>query len=140
LRPVGGAIADRFGGIRSLRQFYISAAVALIFAALGHQLYFSLFTLLIASGALGMANGAVFQLLPQRFGKDIGVMTGLVGAGGGLGGFYLASSLGYSKGLTGSYASGLLVFSGLCFLAIVGLVMVRARWTTTWGATAEARI
>jgi NNP family nitrate/nitrite transporter-like MFS transporter len=140
LRPVGGAIADRLGGIRSLRQFYIAAAVALASAALGHQLYFSMAALLVASGALGMANGAVFQLLPQRFAKDIGVMTGLVGAGGGLGGFYLASSLGFSKGLTGSYALGLLAFSGLCGLAIAGLGVVKMRWTTTWGATAEARI
>ena len=61
-----------------------------------------------------MANGAVFQLLPQRFGKDIGVMTGLVGCGGGVGGFYLASSLGLAKGLTGSYAAGFLIFAGLC--------------------------
>ena len=44
--------------------------------------------------ALGMGNGAVFQLVPQRFRKEIGVMTGLVGMAGGVGGFYLASSLG----------------------------------------------
>ena len=53
--------------------------------------------------ALGIGNGAVFQLVPQRFRKEIGVMTGLVGMAGGVGGFYLASSLGYSKQLTGSY-------------------------------------
>ena len=87
-----------------------------------------------------MANGSVFQLLPQRFGKDIGVMTGLVGAFGGLGGFYLASSLGYSKGLTGSYLTGLLIFSGLCFTAMLGLGLVKTRWRTTWGALAGARI
>jgi len=50
--------------------------------------------------ALGMGNGAVFQLVPQRFAREIGVMTGLVGMTGGLGGFYLASSLGYSKQFT----------------------------------------
>jgi NNP family nitrate/nitrite transporter-like MFS transporter len=87
-----------------------------------------------------MANGSVFQLLPQRFGKDIGVMTGLVGAGGGLGGFYMASSLGYSKGLTGSYLTGFLLFASLCFLATVGLSLVKGRWRTTWGAMAAARI
>jgi NNP family nitrate/nitrite transporter-like MFS transporter len=48
-----------------------------------------------------MGNGAVFQLVPQRFRSEIGVMTGLVGMTGGLGGFYLASSLGYSKQFTG---------------------------------------
>jgi MFS transporter, NNP family, nitrate/nitrite transporter len=87
-----------------------------------------------------MANGSVFQLLPQRFAKDIGVMTGLVGCGGGLGGFLLASSLGYSKGLTGSYQPGLLAFAALAVFALVGLALVKTRWRTTWGATAAARI
>jgi NNP family nitrate/nitrite transporter-like MFS transporter len=87
-----------------------------------------------------MANGSVFQLLPQRFAKDIGVMTGLVGCGGGLGGFFLASSLGYSKGLTGDYLAGLLTFSCLCLCALVGLSLVKRRWRTTWGALAAARI
>jgi MFS transporter, NNP family, nitrate/nitrite transporter len=140
LRPVGGAIADRIGGIRSLRRFYVAGALALLVAALGHSLYLNLAFLVLASGSLGMANGAVFQLLPQKFGKEIGVMTGLVGAGGGLGGFYLASSLGYSKGLTGSYTAGLIVFSGVCLLASGGLALVKNRWRSTWGATAAARI
>jgi len=140
LRPVGGAIADRIGGIRSLYRFYTIAGLALVASAFIHHLAFNLVTLVIASGALGMANGSVFQLLPQRFGKDIGVMTGLVGAGGGVGGFYLASSLGYSKGLTGSYLAGFLVFASLCFLATIGLSMVKTRWRTTWGALANARI
>lgn len=140
LRPVGGAWADRAGGIRALYRFYLTAALALLAAALGHNLYFVLAMLLVASGALGMGNGSVFQLLPQRFGKDIGVMTGLVGAGGGVGGFYLASSLGLSKGLTGSYLAGFCVFAGLCLLAIAGLSIVKMRWRTTWGAVAGARI
>jgi MFS transporter, NNP family, nitrate/nitrite transporter len=140
LRPAGGALADRIGGIRTLYRFYTVASLALILAAVGHQLVFNLVMLIIASGSLGMANGSVFQLLPQRFGKDLGVMTGLVGAGGGVGGFYLASSLGYSKGLTGSYLAGLTIFALLCCCAIVGLGVVKTRWRTTWGLLAKARI
>ena len=67
-------------------------------------------------------------------------MTGLVGAGGGIGGFYLASSPGFSKGLTGSYQYGFFIFASLCLLAIVGLTVVKARWRSTWGAFAGARI
>ena len=67
-------------------------------------------------------------------------MTGLVGAAGGIGGFYLASSLGYSKGLTGSYILGLTVFAGLCVIAIGGLCLVKTRWRSTWGALSGARI
>ncbi len=140
LRPVGGAVADRIGGIRSLFQFYIIAALALAATAFSHSLYINLTTLVVSSAALGMANGAVFQLLPQRFARDIGVMTGLVGAAGGVGGFYLASSLGYSKGLTGSYSIGLLAFASFCIVAVGGLCLVKSRWRTTWGALSGARI
>jgi NNP family nitrate/nitrite transporter-like MFS transporter len=86
--------------------------------------------------ALGAGNGAVFQLVPQRFRREIGVMTGLVGMAGGIGGFYLASSLGYAKQLTGSYQLGFLVFAGLALLALAGLFGVKSRWRTTWGSSA----
>lgn len=140
LRPVGGAIADRVGGIRALYYFYLIAAAALATAAMKLALPGNVAALCVASAALGMANGSVFQLLPQRFPREIGVMTGLVGASGGIGGFYLASSLGYSKGLTGSYLVGLLIFAGLCFCATLGLTVVKTRWRSTWGALVEARI
>jgi NNP family nitrate/nitrite transporter-like MFS transporter len=93
---------------------------------------------MLAMGTLGFGNGAVFQLVPQRFRKEIGVMTGLVGMAGGAGGFYLAASLGYIKGQTGSYQLGLLIFAGLSFVALVGLTVVKQRWRTTWGAAAIA--
>ena len=139
-RPIGGALADRLGGIRALYIFYVIAGLSLTAAAFLHSLWFCALAFFLASGAFGMANGSVFQLLPQRFSKDIGVMTGLVGCGGGIGGFLLASSLGYSKGLTGSYLVGLLTFAALCGVALVGLGLVKTRWRTTWGATAAARI
>lgn len=139
-RPVGGAIADRLGGIRSLHVLFISAAASLVLAAFAGSLLLSAIGFFLASGAFGMANGSVFQLLPQRFAKDIGVMTGLVGCGGGLGGFLLASSLGFSKGWTGSYTAGVLGFAILCVLALIGLGLVKTRWRTTWGAVAQARI
>ena len=139
-RPIGGALADRLGGIRALYIFYVIAGFSLTAAAFLHSLWLCALAFFLASGAFGMANGSVFQLLPQRFSKDIGVMTGLVGCGGGIGGFLLASSLGYSKGLTGSYLAGLLTFAALCGVALVGLGLVKTRWRTTWGATAAARI
>ena len=88
--------------------------------------------------ALGMGNGSVFQLVPQRFRQEIGVMTGLVGMTGGVGGFYLASSLGFSKQFTGSYQAGLLVFAILALVALVGLTSIKSRWRTTWGAVPGA--
>ena len=61
-------------------------------------------------------------------------MTGLVGMAGGVGGFYLASSLGYSRQVTGSYQAGFLVFAALALVALTGLTRVKTRWRTTWGA------
>ncbi|MEQ1666917.1 MAG: MFS transporter, partial [Sulfuriferula sp.] len=84
--------------------------------------------------ALGVGNGAVFQLVPQRFRREIGVMTGFVGMAGGVGGFYLASSLGYSHKVTGSYQIGFVIFACLAVVALVGLTRVKSRWRTTWGA------
>ncbi len=62
------------------------------------------------------------------------------GMAGGVGGFYLAASLGYIKGLTGDYQIGLLIFAGLCFVALAGLALVKARWRTTWGAAATSGV
>jgi MFS transporter, NNP family, nitrate/nitrite transporter len=135
VRPIGGAVADRVGGIRSLSAMYVGAAACLVVVAVGlPQAGTALVVFALAMLCLGMGNGAVFQLVPQRFRKEIGVMTGIVGMAGGLGGFYLASSLGFSKQLTGSYSLGFLIFAGLALLALAGLVGVKTRWRTTWGA------
>ena len=86
----------------------------------------------IAMLAFGTGNGAVFQLVPQRFAKEIGILTGLVGMAGGIGGFYLASSLGFAKQLTGSFAPGFLIFAGLAMIALVGLTLVKSSWRASW--------
>ena len=135
VRPIGGGVADRIGGIRSLTAMYALAAVFLGIVSIGlPQAWMALSVFVLAMLALGMGNGAVFQLVPQRFRKEIGVMTGLVGMAGGVGGFWLASSLGYSRQITGSYQAGFLIFAALAIAALVGLTSVKTRWRTTWGA------
>ena len=134
VRPIGGAVADRVGGVRSLTIMYAVAAVALGVASTGlPQAWMALCVFVVAMLAFGMGNGAVFQLVPQRFRQEIGVMTGLVGMIGGLGGFYLASSLGLSKQLTGGYGAGFLLFAGLAALALLAITGVKRRWRSTWG-------
>lgn len=139
-RPIGGALADRLGGTRSLTVCYLIAGIMLMLVGHAAGLVASIVLFTIALGALGAGNGAVFQLLPQRFNKELGIMTGLVGAGGGFGAFFLATSLGWSKGHTGSYIIGLSSFAALCFCAATGLTLVKARWRNSWGALATARI
>jgi len=141
VRPLGGWLADRVGGIRTLLTMYIIASVLLVIMSFGQPTYQSALMVIIPTMAiLGMGNGAVFQLVPQRFRKEIGVMTGLVGMAGGVGGFYLASSLGVIKQATGSYQVGILIFAGLAALAVLGLTGVKTRWRTTWGAATTAKV
>jgi NNP family nitrate/nitrite transporter-like MFS transporter len=138
VRPLGGALADRIGGIKTLTFVYLLAAVLLALISTGPaKLPVALALFLLVMVTLGAGNGAVFQLVPQRFRKEIGVMTGLVGFGGGVGGFYLASSLGFARELTGSSSSGFLIFAGLALIALIGLTSVKKRWRTTWGAAIQ---
>ncbi|BAK76291.1 nitrate/nitrite transporter [Pseudogulbenkiania sp. NH8B] len=135
MRPLGGALADRVGGIRALLVMYTIAALMLGVVGFNlPQAYAALALFVGAMLALGCGNGAVFQLVPQRFRKEIGVMTGLVGMAGGIGGFLLAAGLGFVKQSTGNYQIGLWLFASLGLVAWFGLHSVKLRWRTTWGA------
>ena len=139
IRPLGGALADRVGGVRTLSVVYVLAALGLALASFQQPSpWVALALFLFVMMSLGAGNGAVFQLAPQRFSKEIGVITGFVGAMGGAGGFYLASSLGWAKQVTGSYQVGLLAFAALALLALLGLNGVKARWRKTWPELAGA--
>jgi len=141
LRPVGGAIADKIGGVKSLYFFYgIVALLAIINATLQVPFFLAIFILFLIMANLGMANGAVFQLVPQRFGKDIGIMTGIIGCAGGLGGTALIKTLGWSKGAFDGYTTGFLIFALVVVVALIGLSLVKTRWRTTWGLVAGGRI
>jgi len=119
--------------VRTLTTMYIIAGIGLVVLSTRMPtIYLAEAVLIIAMGALGMGNGAVFQLVPVRFRQQIGIMTGLVGAFGGVGGFYLAASLGVAKQATGSYQIGLLGFAGLALIALAGLTFIKKKWRTTW--------
>jgi len=138
-RPFGGALADRIGGTRALSVIYALVAAMLLAVNQGNLPVAATVAIFVAGmAALGMGNGAVFQLVPQRFGEDVGLMTGLVGMTGGAGGFYLAASLGYAKQFTGSYAFGFVVFAFLAMVAWAGITSVRPRWRRD--ALAVARV
>jgi NNP family nitrate/nitrite transporter-like MFS transporter len=108
------------------------------FVALPFWAAISVMFLIMAN--LGMANGSVFQLVPQRFGRDIGIMTGLIGAAGGLGGSALIKTFGWSQSSFDGYSAGFLIFAGMVMVAILGISMVKTRWRTTWGVNIGAKI
>jgi NNP family nitrate/nitrite transporter-like MFS transporter len=131
-RPVGGWLADKLGGIRMLLLLY--SGVAILMACISGLPGLGLVTvmLFIMMMMLGMGNGAVFQLVPQRFRKEIGIITGIVGAAGGLGGFFLPKILGNIKQATGSYSTGFLVLSGIALVCVVTILVFQKNWKSTW--------
>jgi NNP family nitrate/nitrite transporter-like MFS transporter len=128
LRPVGGYVADRFGGVPALRLLLVGAAVGLAGVAGAGSLAAAVAVLGATMGLLGMGNGAIFQMVPQRFGDRIGAATGGIGAAGGIGGFLLPSALGVLRETTGNYASGFLALAvaGLGCLGL--LLLLHGRW------------
>src|SRR6266566_4718112 len=165
-RPIGGWLADRFGGLKALQFLFTLVSLAYLtmaflpkgpapimvdavvsakvagwaFADLPGVAWVAVAVFCVGAMGLGMGNGSVFQLVPLRFRQEIGVITGLVGAAGGVGGFFLAKALGMSKEMTGDFKLGFLVFSGLALLGLVGIVAVKTRWRTTWGAVSGAQV
>jgi len=139
LRPVGGVLADRLGGYRMLLALLTGACVCLGLTATLPPVFLAVTFLAIAMGMLGMGNGSVFQLVPQRFPDRVGIMTGIVGAAGGLGGFLLPSLLGSMKDATGSFSTGFKILA-CCFLAgVVLLAYLRNVWRQSWPAHAAHR-
>jgi NNP family nitrate/nitrite transporter-like MFS transporter len=140
VRPVGGYLADRFGGIRLLSSLFGMIAVLMFAISRLPALPLATGLLFLSMALLGMGNGVVFQLVPQRFHREIGVVTGLVGATGGLGGFLLPSLLGVLKDVAGSYGAGFLVFGAAALGGALLLSRVQHTWQRSWAIPASATV
>ena len=73
---------------------------------------------------LGLGTGAVFKLVPQWFPDRVGAVTGVVGAAGGLGGFFPPLVMALVKSATGSYALGFIL---MAVVAAISLLVLRAQ-------------
>jgi NNP family nitrate/nitrite transporter-like MFS transporter len=121
LRPYGGKLADRWGGRTVLRWVFPATLVAALLMVFPNMAIFTMGALGMAA-AIGLGNGAIFQLVPEYFPQAVGTVTGLVGAAGGLGGFFPPLVLGAVKQATGSFMLGfvsLAFFAGVCWLVVV---------------------
>jgi NNP family nitrate/nitrite transporter-like MFS transporter len=130
-RPIGGILSDRLGGSRVLAFLLIPIAAAYGLESQQPGLHAMVGLLGVSMLCLGLGNGAVFQMVPQRFQRDLGAITGVIGAVGGIGGFALPTLLGSVREYTGSFAIG---FAALAALAAVAalclrvLISARGRW------------
>lgn len=131
-RPVGGAIADRVGGVRVLAAVYAAVPLFLVAPVLGAPLPLTLAALMLAMAGLGLGNGAVFQLVPKRFGRNVGLATGVTGAAGGLGGFLLPAMMGIERELTGSYGPGFVIYAVSLAYMFLCLQALQSGWRFTW--------
>jgi MFS transporter, NNP family, nitrate/nitrite transporter len=121
-RPLGGSLADRIGGTRVLTWVFAAVAVCAVFMCCPSITVFSVGALGMAA-AVGLGNGAVFKLVPEHFPKSVGAVTGLVGAAGGLGGFFPPLLVGGLYELSGTY---LWSFLPLSLASVACLFLTRA--------------
>lgn len=135
MRPIGGSLADRVGGRAILMWVFPVTAAMAIFMACPLMSTFTLGALGMAA-AIGLGNGAVFKLVPEYFPRSVGSVTGLVGAAGGLGGFFPPLVVGTVYQATGAFTWGfilLTLFALICFL-----VTLRSGSSARLGQVAEA--
>ncbi len=122
-RPTGGWLSDRIGATRVLLISFTGVAVC---ATLLAPAYTSMVPLTICcltmAVALGLGTGAVFKLVPEWFPDRVGSVTGVVGAAGGLGGFFPPLVMGIVKSATGGYAVGFVL---LAIVAVACLAVLR---------------
>jgi MFS transporter, NNP family, nitrate/nitrite transporter len=139
LRPVGGMLSDRLGGYRMLLVLLAGVFICLALVGTLPAVYVTAALLAAAMGMLGMGNGSVFQLVPQRFPDRVGIMTGIVGAAGGFGGFLLPSLLGLMRDRTKSFSTGFAVVDALFLAGIIALLFLKKVWIQAWPPEAALR-
>jgi len=118
VRPLGGWLSDKIGGARVLHAVFLGIIPFALLMSWPSMLPFTVGALGCAF-LLGNGNGAVFKLVPQYFPKEVGTVTGLVGAMGGLGGFFPPLLLGFFRDHLHT------VWPGFALLALLSAVLWR---------------
>jgi NNP family nitrate/nitrite transporter-like MFS transporter len=127
-RPVGGWVSDHVGAVPVLVLAFAGIAVdAAVLAALAPDPRIVPITIssLTLGAFLGAGSGAVFKIVPGEFPTNPGAAAGVVGAAGGLGGFFPPIYVGLVKDADGTYTYGfvgLLVFVAVCLALAVWLL------------------
>lgn len=125
-RPLGGWLADRIGATRVLLVSFVAVGLLAISLAVDYESMVPLtISCLTMAVALGLGTGAVFKLVPEWFPDRVGAVTGVVGAAGGLGGFFPPLVMGVVKSATGGYALGFALMAVVAVISLVVLLSLR---------------
>jgi NNP family nitrate/nitrite transporter-like MFS transporter len=135
-RPLGGVLSDRVGAGQILKLSFTGVAVlALVLAAAYESIVPLTISCLTMAVCLGLGTGAVFKLVPEWFPDRVGPVTGVVGAAGGLGGFFPPLVMGMVKTATGGYALGFVLMAMVgfaCLAVLIGLRVGAPRRPRAW--------
>lgn len=124
-RPVGGWLSDRIGARNVLVASFIGTAVLAAVLAWGHEHMVPLtIACLTMAVCLGLGTGAVFKLVAEWFPERVGAVTGVVGAAGGLGGFFPPLVMAIVKDETGSYWLGFALMAAVALISLLVLLTV----------------
>ena len=129
IRPFGGYVADHLGGLRVLKAVFLGMAVVTVVIGQLPVLPWATTLMIVAMAVMGFGNGVVFQVVSDRFPKQIGMASGLIGAAGGFGGFLLPSWLGRSE-RSRRVSEAFLLFAILALGAWLSVVLTnrRSQW------------
>lgn len=123
IRVPGGTIADKFGGEKVALFSMTAVLIATAILSAADAIPVSMIAVILLAAGMGIANAAVFKLVPIYVPEAVGGAAGWVGGLGAFGGFALPPIMGIIAGEFGEvgYARGFVVFVAL---AIVNLFII----------------
>jgi NNP family nitrate/nitrite transporter-like MFS transporter len=132
MRVVGGYVSDRLGGIVTIGIVLTATIVSLLFLSGSPSLIVTTILFMFCFAALGAGNGALFQLVPLRWPLATAVAGSMIGEVGALGGSLIPNVMGQSKQVTGSFASGFVIFAAMTAIVLIVLLFRQRSWTNSW--------
>lgn len=141
IRVAGGSVADRLGGentaIVALLMMLSGGSVMAVSSEIG----LSVSGVVLMGLGMGIANAAVFKLVPQEVPQAVGGAAGWVGGLGAFGGFAIPPVLALFVSAQGApgYAAGFVVFVGLALTSLALAFTLKRLYVARGRAEAQAR-
>lgn len=120
IRVYGGKLSDQLGGEKIAIVSYGIVLIGALILVFSQQFYLALIGEIAMGAGMGIANAAVFKLVPQYISNAPGGASGWVGGLGAFGGFAVPPILGTFVDLCGKsgYSKGFWVYVILAIIAI----------------------